>query len=259
MTAGSFGLSPADLARETERFGVADEQVRRDHAISHILAAIATNLRGDVIFFGGTALSRTHLVHPRLSEDIDLIALGNRQQIARRLRSSVDTALRRSHGRLTWARPFGNRDIEPALVETITGISVRIQLLHKQGYEPWPTELRRIEQRYRDAPAATLLVPTLDSFAAWKTAAWSSRSAPRDLYDLWALADAGALTPTAAKLFAKHGPTGGPPREFNFATAPSEAEWQASLSAQTRLDVTAGEALAIVRMEWARAVAQAEK
>lgn len=256
MTASSFGLSEEDLAREIQRFGVAEEHVRRDHAISHILAAISASLQDDVLFFGGTALSRTHLVHARLSEDIDLIALGNRQQIAERLTSSVDAALRRTHGRLTWAPPFGIRDIEPALVETATGVSIRVQLLHERGYEMWPTELRRIEQRYQDAPGATLLVPTLDSFAAWKTAAWSSRAAPRDLYDLWALADAGALTPTAATLFTKHGPTGRPPRESNFATAPSEAEWRASLSEQTRLSVKAEEALAIVRGEWARAVAQ---
>lgn len=29
-----FGLSAEDLAREADRFGVSDEQVRRDHAIS---------------------------------------------------------------------------------------------------------------------------------------------------------------------------------------------------------------------------------
>lgn len=256
MTASGFGLSRDDLARETQRFDVAEEQVRRDHMISHILGAISASLQDDVLFFGGTALSRTHLVHARLSEDIDLIALGNRQQIAERIVISVDNALRRTHGRLTWAPRFGTRDVEPALVETASGISIRIQLLHQKGYESWPTELRRIEQRYQDAPGATLLVPTLDSFAAWKTAAWSSRAAPRDLYDLWALAHAGALTPTAARLYVKHGPTGRPPRESNFAAAPSEAEWRASLSPQTRLNVTARDALAVVRREWARAVRQ---
>jgi predicted nucleotidyltransferase component of viral defense system len=78
MTSGGFGLVREDLERQTARFGFADDQVRRDHAISHILGAISNNLRDDVIFFGGTALSRTHLVHARLSEDIDMIALGNR-------------------------------------------------------------------------------------------------------------------------------------------------------------------------------------
>lgn len=63
-----FGLSQDDLEREASRFGVADEQVRRDHAISHVLAGLAASMRDDLIFFGGTALSRTHLVNARLSE-----------------------------------------------------------------------------------------------------------------------------------------------------------------------------------------------
>ncbi|MCW2685329.1 MAG: putative nucleotidyltransferase component of viral defense system [Mycobacterium sp.] len=45
---------------------------------------------------GPRLLSRTYLVHARLSEDIDLIALGNRGEIARRLVSSIDAAQRRT-------------------------------------------------------------------------------------------------------------------------------------------------------------------
>lgn len=53
MTAAGFGLSQTDLDRETARFGVADDQVKRDHAISHILAAISKQLRDEVIFSAG--------------------------------------------------------------------------------------------------------------------------------------------------------------------------------------------------------------
>lgn len=254
MTAGGFGLSQADLDKEAARFGVADDQVRRDHAISHILAAISTSLRDDVIFFGGTALSRTHLLHARLSEDIDLIAVGNRSAIAERVVHSINTALLRTHGRLSWSPSFTTRDLEPAVIQTATGITVRVQLLDQRGYQPWPTESRDIEQRYGDAPPATLTVPTIESFAGWKTAAWHERGAPRDLYDLWALAETGALTAEAADLFARHGTTGAPPREYMFAKAPTEAAWRTSLAGQTRLNVTAAEALLVVRSSWASAV-----
>jgi predicted nucleotidyltransferase component of viral defense system len=37
------------------------EQVRRDHLISHILAALSVSFHEQVIFFGGTALARTYL------------------------------------------------------------------------------------------------------------------------------------------------------------------------------------------------------
>ena len=52
-------------------FGATAAQVRRDHAISHVLAALA-DMRADLVFFGRTALSRTFLCQGRLSEDIDL-------------------------------------------------------------------------------------------------------------------------------------------------------------------------------------------
>lgn len=256
MTAGGFGLSPDDLNREASRFGVADDQVRRDHTISHILAGISKRLRDDVIFVGGTALSRTHLVHARLSEDIDLIALGNRTDIGVRLVKSINDALLRTHGRLSWSPSFSVQDVEPAIVETPSGIAIRVQLLAHHGFQPWPTELRDIEQRYKDAPPTKLVVPTIESFAGWKTTAWHVRSAPRDLYDLWALAEAGSITPGAADLFAKHGTTGTRPRQAMFMAAPSEAEWQASLSAQTRLEVTASHALEVVRNAWASAVGE---
>jgi predicted nucleotidyltransferase component of viral defense system len=254
VTASGFGLSQTDLDRETARFGVADEQVRRDHAISHILAGISKDLRDEAMFFGGTALSRTHLVNARLSEDIDLIALGDRADIAERLTKAANAALLRTHGRLAWSPAFTVQDIEPAIIETSTGIAIRVQLLASRGYQPWPSELRDVEQRYSDAPPAKLIVPTIESFAGWKTTAWHDRGVARDLYDLWALAKDGLITREAADLFAKHGPTGTRPRKFMFANAPRETEWQASLSAQTRLEVKASGALAVVRSAWARAV-----
>jgi predicted nucleotidyltransferase component of viral defense system len=254
VTAHGFGLSQADLEKEAARFGVADDQVRRDHAISHILAAVSKNLRDEVIFFGGTALSRTHLVQARLSEDIDLIALGNRTDIAGRLETTINDAMLRTHGRLTWSPSFTARDVEPAVVETPSGIAIRVQLLAREGYQPWPTELRDVTQRYSDAPPAKLIVPTIESFAGWKTATWHDRRAARDLYDLWALADSGFITRDAADLFAKYGPTGTRPREFMFVNPPSETEWKASLSGQTQLEVTAVDALKVVRSAWSRAV-----
>jgi predicted nucleotidyltransferase component of viral defense system len=68
-------LSNAELADVAALFGVAEEQVRRDHLISHLLNAPAS-LDLPLTFFGGTALARTHLTEPstggRMSEDIDL-------------------------------------------------------------------------------------------------------------------------------------------------------------------------------------------
>ena len=72
---GPSGLDQQQAAEIAEQFGVAYEQVRRDHLISLALAALAP-LRDRLVFFGGTALARSYLPAGRLSEDIDLLAVG---------------------------------------------------------------------------------------------------------------------------------------------------------------------------------------
>ena len=89
-----------------ERFGVDLEQVRRDHLISHVLGAIAEGVpTDDVVFFGGTALSRTCLTDARLSEDIDLVALAPRADVAAR----IELAVRRGTGPQPWTSHLASR------------------------------------------------------------------------------------------------------------------------------------------------------
>ena len=183
-SADATGLFLEDLRHQADRFGVAEEQVRRDHVISHMLAAISARCGDDVIFFGGTALSRTHLAHARLSEDLDLIATAPRSEVIRRVVRALDHAIMRTHGRPAWNPPFTNRDVESAVLSA-AGVSVRVQVLDGRFYSKWPVEQVSVEQRYRDVPPATLIVPTLASFAGWKTAAWHDRAAPRDLDRVW--------------------------------------------------------------------------
>jgi len=44
--------------RVAEQFGVAPEQVERDHLISHLLAFLSQRLGGQLHFIGGTATAR---------------------------------------------------------------------------------------------------------------------------------------------------------------------------------------------------------
>jgi hypothetical protein len=103
-----------------------------------------------------------------------------------------------------------------------------------------------------------LTVPTLSAFAASKTMAWHDRHAPRDLYDVWGLAELGALDEAAADLFAQLGPTGQPPRSWMFCDPPEVAGWSRQLGGQTRIAIAVGDALAIVRGAWAAATHRAE-
>ncbi len=248
------GLIRDEATAVADQFGVALEQVRRDHLISSILAALQAHA-DELIFFGGTALARTYLRNGRLSEDIDLIAVADRRPLARALTRTIDRALRVTHGRVNWTVHLADvRDVEPASMVTDEGLIVRIQLLRAEGYPAWPTAVHDIHQRYSDIQPTRLRVPTRDSFAAMKTTAWFERRAARDLYDLWALAGIGALTSSAAQLFAKH--TGlGPPQDRMFAAAPTPKDWHEQLSGQTRLTVLAEEALQVVRAAWSAAQA----
>ena len=239
-----------------EQFGTSAEQVRRDHVISQILAVLSERHADELIFFGGTALSRTHLRFARLSEDVDLIATGDRKATAARIVTSIENALRRNVGRISWRPAFNpNNDVEAAIAYLPDRTTIKVQLLAAGGYEVWPTELRGIEQRYADAPPATLYVPTRDSFVGWKTATWIERAASRDLYDLWALGLDG-YSEEAVRLFHKHGPAGGRPRPWMFRKTPPLSDWISQLSEQTTLTVGPDEAMAVVRTAWSQALGE---
>jgi predicted nucleotidyltransferase component of viral defense system len=244
-------LNPAEEHTVAEQFGVARSQVRRDHLISHLLAALSAHCADHVVFFGGTALSRSFVPDGQLSEDIDLIAVGRRQDVAGPVERCLVRGTRREYPGLRWQPALSMvHDAEPATLTSDDGVIVQIQLLGPTGYPPWPTESRDLVQRYSDAPPARLTIPTVASFAAWKTDAWMDRAASRDLFDLWSLARIGALNAEAAKLFARYGPTNRPPAGHLFLSAPAEAKWRRDLAEQTRLQVTAADALASVREAW---------
>ena len=72
-----------EAAEVQKLFSSTQVQVRRDHAISHILTALQ-DIHSEMIFFGGTALARTYLTQGRLSEDIDVYS-SNRQSLCREI------------------------------------------------------------------------------------------------------------------------------------------------------------------------------
>jgi hypothetical protein len=120
-----------ELAETSSAFGVAEDQVRRDHLISHILVALV-ELNAPVVFFGGTALARTHLADPfdgaRLSEDVDLHT-EQRRAVALLLETKLPRALRREFPGAAWDVPLSSvRDKDPAIL-TVEGMALKIQIL----------------------------------------------------------------------------------------------------------------------------------
>lgn len=225
--------------------------MRRDHLISHALAALAAGIStDDLVFFGGTALSRIFLTDARLSEDIDLVALAPRGQMIVSIERAVRRGFARSHGRPTW-RPAlsATTGSQPATLVVDDSLGIQIQLVTGKGFL-WPTEVAEIQQRYSDAPPARLRTLTAAGFAAAKLAAWIERHAPRNLYDLWALSERGLIDDSAVEVFLGNGPFGRPPSDWVFDIVPEGAAWRHVLGHQTLLRVTAAEALDAVRDAW---------
>ncbi len=142
-------LDPTEATEAAEQFRADDLQVRRDHLLSHLLAVIGRLFADRLVFFGGTALARTHLPDGRLSEDLDLIALPVRAALATELERVLVTGVRRDYGTLTWDPPLQSViGATPGVLRTSDGLSVRIQLLDSAGYPRWPTERRQLVNRH---------------------------------------------------------------------------------------------------------------
>src|SRR3712207_1985809 len=86
---------------------------------------------------------RPPLVDLRLSEGIDLIAIGHRTEVARAVMSAFDARpVRRELGRITWLPELHlTTGSASAVATTATGYSINVQLLSGDGYPPWPVEL----------------------------------------------------------------------------------------------------------------------
>lgn len=240
-----------EIDRMAGLLGVSIDQIRRDHLISHVLAAIEANAP-EARFFGGTALNRTLLVNRRLSEDIDLMTPGQSVDleliIGRRLLSSFGSTRLVEGPRHRWMRTIG--------LETDGGITVRVQFVEFQKADDrWGWAHRPVRLNYSDLPDhATMVVPDDAGFVAMKLAAYLDRHAPRDLYDLAGLADAGAITPGALSRYREA--TGAVTTSLDYVRLhpTTEIAWHPELAHQTANLPSPSDTLAVVRSAIASAL-----
>jgi hypothetical protein len=128
-------LDPVEGAAVAEQFGVAAAQVRRDHLISHLLAALSVSLADELVFFGGTALARSLVPDGRLSEDIDLLAIGQRRDVVGAVERQLVQGVRREYPGLRWEPLLSAvRDVQPAVLRVPDGTTVRVQLLARPAW-----------------------------------------------------------------------------------------------------------------------------
>lgn len=243
-------LRSSELLEWVDRLGVPEEQVRRDHLLSHFLLALPAILP-DVVFFGGTALCRTHLPGWRLSEDIDLL-VDDRRSAREGLSDHLPRLLRREYPGLSlrWSQgtAFDSGTARSG------DLAVEIQLVERDAsYERYPTSTQDVLLRYADLPATVPLdCPTLPGATAMKLAAWAERGTARDLCDLYGLARIDAITEEALRINAEAArPV--QPHSFRDQRLPPQAEWLAALGRLMRAPPSRREAIDEVR----RAVGEA--
>lgn len=245
-----------ELAEYAELHEVQIEQVKRDYVVSLLLHSLGQSKVMDrITFIGGTALHRT-ILNQRLSEDIDLLVADRKVT-----KQVIDQAFR-----AVLTATYGEAFSAPSLMETSkdtdyavygTGdIRVRVQLLNDFHYPSWPSQKVAINQRFSVFPQLKLRVLTPSSFVASKTTAWTDpiRNAPRDLFDLWALSEAGFFTPEVRELYQTFGPTRSDPIVKHFPKAPTEEDWRISLAHQGRIEITPQIARDIVVSQWERLI-----
>lgn len=239
-------LEVGELLQVQSLFASSELQVRRDHAISHILAAIQ-NLKSGMVFYGGTALSRTFLADGRLSEDIDLYT-EDRKKLCQEL-DEIPDLIEQEFPEANWQKmPSRLRDAESTNLSCGSSIQIRLQIVdsHPRDWQKVPAELAEIYQRYSDVSHTRLFVPTFDGFVAMKALAWFDRRAARDLFDLEALSRKGGVTENARDLVQSL-------RGYRLSKEMLEwkvaGNWNEELANQTKLERTEHECLSRV-LEW---------
>lgn len=228
-------------------FNSNEAQVHRDHAISYILSVLQ-NVSSSMVFFGGTALARTHLRRGRLSEDIDLYT-STRQKLCLEI-DDLPNMIEQEFPQATWGKlPSSTSDVQSSLLVCNSTIQIEVQAISTQlrGWNFIPVETVQIYQRYTDIPPTSLKVPTLDGFCAMKLTAWFDRGASRDLFDLEGLTH---LRPVSEDTKALVTELLGLRLTRRMLDRKIDGVWQDDLAHQTKLEKTGEECLARVLQWW---------
>lgn len=193
-------LDPRESQKVQNLFRANEAQVSRDHAISHVLAALQ-EINTELVFFGGTALSRTFLTMGRLSEDIDIYS-SDRRALCSEL-DNFPKLIKEEFPQALWnVKPSQTVDSQSSLLVCDSSIQIMVQVVDSWTRE-WakvPKALTQIYQRFSDVPETKLFTPTFDGFVAMKALAWFDRRSARDLFDLEGLSHKGEVTQNAREL-----------------------------------------------------------
>jgi predicted nucleotidyltransferase component of viral defense system len=184
-------MDPGLIAQFAREVGIAPEHLAREEHELLLLRGLLEQPVGDrLVFKGGTAL-RLAYGSPRFSDDLDFsatAAIGGKA-----FRQAAEAAMR-GFPQITLVEALAKRFTllavyrirAPAVPPTV---SIRVEVSTRP--EPW-NRGRDLELRLLTSPVTPVTVlahvATLDRLWTDKVAAFADRREPRDLYDLWFLA-----------------------------------------------------------------------
>lgn len=191
----------SEIEALSSKFGVPKETIEKDYCISWLLIALARLKESkDIIFYGGTAIKKIYFPNYRFSEDLDFIDLRNSKTedilgLAERLYGFI-----KNKANITFSRDKETVEKNKSRLQffvTYDGFSElslnkRIKIDFAVNFEPFQKPvLKKLYCGYSDMKglAPKLFAYTLEAIVTDKigTILSTTRTEPRDLYDLWFL------------------------------------------------------------------------
>jgi len=214
-------------------WGVSPSQILRDHLISHLLLALEGT--PGVVFFGGTALSRSYLEGRRLSEDVDFYLEPTSPADRSELVATLQRGTRRDFPGLRVEQVARLSDVVTYDVSH-ADLAVKLQIVGaRPEHRSYAVDETAVLLHYSDLPpVAQLAVPTIPSFGAMKLGAYEDRHASRDLFDLAGLVAIDGLSPETLVILRRVRGYGPVKHQYEDRFRPTDGEWQAELGHQTK-------------------------
>jgi len=186
-----------EIKEVARRWGVPESTVERDYAQSWLLSSLSKNV--EMALKGGTGIRKAFLDGYRFSDDLDFTLLGDYgvDDIEDRVKDAVISARRESGINFEDVIAFaevenGYRGSVYFRILRSAGSPLKIRLdltLRDNERVLLPLEMRVIFHPYSDVLGAEVLSYSLVEVFAEKMRALFERTRPRDLYDVWRLAE----------------------------------------------------------------------
>lgn len=190
-------ITLSELKKVSIKEGVPQAIVEKDLALSVALKAISeSELARHVVFKGGTAIRKTYFNEARFSEDLDFNALDvDKTECLRLLKKTLEdktiegVIFQKVEEEKT---PAGLKASIKYVGPLVHAQRIRFDFNFRENLVDKP-ERRQLLDSYK-LGFAELLVLSLEEIFSEKLHALGSRSAPRDLYDVWFLFEKGIGT-----------------------------------------------------------------